>query len=163
MPSPTRVRPLPLDVSAFIDAGLVSLSVELQPLRKDDDVAALLLALRQYPVGFPKRDEKITDALGGKYAANQLAALRTSLESSSPSLLELSSSLPQDGSTVYLIPPVTHCVACSSTKPLHEGEVQPDVRSSATGTCAARASGARPSSKHAHTTAHACVVCTGAR
>ena len=51
MPSPTRVRPLPLDITAWLDSGIVSLSIELQPLRKADEVAALLLALRKFPEG----------------------------------------------------------------------------------------------------------------
>ena len=113
-----RVRPLPLDITAWLDSGIVSLSIELQPLRKADEVAALLLALRQYPEGLPKRDQKIADALVGEYTIEQLADLRIRLESASPALLKLSNSLPQDGSTIYLIPTVNYCVACPEAPPL---------------------------------------------
>ena len=76
-------------------SALVSLSVELQPLRTADELAALLLAVRKYPVGLPRRDEMIAVALGGVYTGAQLAALIARLDSAGPSLLWVGSSLPQ--------------------------------------------------------------------
>ena len=93
-------------------SALVSPSVELQPLRTADELAALLLAVRKYPVGLPRRDEMIAVALGGVYTGAQLAALIARLDSAGASLLRVGSSLPQAGDDVYLIPPVEKCVAC---------------------------------------------------
>ena len=87
---PMRVRPLPLDITAWLDSGIVSLSIELQPLRKADEVAALLLALRQYPEGLPKRDQKIADARVGEYTIER--AGRPVRQSGSSRLARLCSS-----------------------------------------------------------------------
>ena len=45
----TGAQPLQLDITA--NSGLFSLSVDLQPLRTAEEVAALQLALRRYPAG----------------------------------------------------------------------------------------------------------------
>ena len=103
-------QPLQLDITA--SSKLFSLSVELQPLRKADEVAALQLALRRYPAGTPKRLEKIAGDIGREYTVEQVTGLIEKLDLNSPAFLQLSSSLPQDGDTIYLIPPVDRCVAC---------------------------------------------------
>ena len=106
----THTQPLQLDITA--NSGLFSLSVELQPLRKADEVAALQLPLRRYPAGTPKRLEKIAGDVGREYSVEQVTGLIEKLDLNSPAFLQLSSSLPQDGDTIYLIPPVDRCVAC---------------------------------------------------
>ena len=118
MPSSPRLTPLPLDLTD-ITAGLFSLSVELQPLRTADEVAALLLALRRYPRDLPHRDEKIVHALGEKYNSAQLKDLIGRLDAASPAFMQLSSSLPFDGGAkIYLVCPVDNCVACAHAPPL---------------------------------------------
>ena len=118
MPSSPRLTPLPLDLTD-ITAGLFSLSVELQPLRTADEVAALLLALRRYPRDLPHRDEKIVHALGEKYNSAQLKDLIGRLDAASPAFMQLSSSLPFDGDAkIYLVCPVDNCVACAHAPPL---------------------------------------------
>ena len=84
----------------------LSLSVDLQPLRSADEVATLLLSLRRYPDGLPNRLEKVADDLGGTYSVEQLTGLLERLVARSAGFMLLSSSLPPDGPTVYLIPPV---------------------------------------------------------
>ena len=108
-----------------VESGIFSLSVDLQPLRSADEVATLLLSLRRYPDGFPNRLEKVADDLGGTYSVEQLTGLLERLVARSAGFMLLSSSLPPDGPTVYLIPPVSHCVACSAAPPL---VVRPDKR-----------------------------------
>ena len=105
----THTQPLQLDIAA--NSGLFSLSVELQPLRKADEVAALQLALRRYPAGTPKRLEKIAGDIGREYTVEQVTGLIEEVDLNSPAFLQLSSSLPQDGDTIYLIPPVDRCRA----------------------------------------------------
>ena len=118
MPLSPRLTPLPLDLTD-ITAGLFSLSVELQPLRTADEVAALLLALRRYPRDLPHRDEKIVHALGEKYNSAQLKDLIGRLDAASPAFMQLSSSLPFDGDAkIYLVCPVDNCVACAHAPPL---------------------------------------------
>ena len=106
----TGAQPLQLDITA--NSGLFSLSVDLQPLRTAEEVAALQLALRRYPAGTPKRLEKIAGDIGREYTVEQVTGLIEKLDLNSPAFLQLSSSLPQDGDTIYLIPPVDRCVAC---------------------------------------------------
>ena len=106
----TGAQPLQLDTTA--NSGLFSLSVDLQPLRTAEEVAALQLALRRYPAGTPKRHEKIAGHLGREYTVEQVTGLIERLDRNSPAFLQLSSSLPQDGDAIYLIPPVNRCVAC---------------------------------------------------
>ena len=110
----THTQPLQLDITA--NSGLFSLSVELQPLRKADEVAALQLPLRRYPAGTPKRLEKIAGDIGREYTVEQVTGLIEEVDLNSPAFLQLSSSLLQDGDTIYLIPPcippVDRCVAC---------------------------------------------------
>ena len=65
----TGAQPLQLDITA--NSGLFSLSVDLQPLRTAEEVAALQLALRRYPAGTPKRHEKIAGDLGREYTVEQ--------------------------------------------------------------------------------------------
>lgn len=115
MAAPLRLKPLPFD-SDF--ASLVSLSVELQPLRTAGEVAALLRALRQYPLGLPRRDQLMADALGNKCTIEQLSALVSKLELTDADLLKVSSCLPQAERTVNLIPPVAKCVACAAAPTL---------------------------------------------
>ena len=103
---------MPLQLDTTGESGLFSLSVDLQPLRKADEVATLLLALRRYPAGLPKHLEKIAADLGGEYTVEQLTGLFERLDANSPAFLQLSSSLPHDGNTIYLIPSVDRCVAC---------------------------------------------------
>ena len=110
---------MPLRLDLAEESRLFSLSVELQPLRKADEVATLLLALRRYSAGLPMRLEKIAvDLGGGKYTVEQLTGLLKRLYANSLASLQLSSSLPHDGNTIHLIPPVDRCVACPEAPPL---------------------------------------------
>lgn len=119
----TGAQPLQLDITA--NSELFSLSVDLQPLRTAEQVAALQLALRLYPDGTPKRHEKIAGGLGREYTVEQVTGLMERLDSNSPAFLQLSSSLPQDGDTIYLIPPVDRCVACLEAPQLVVQRTQP--------------------------------------
>ena len=49
----------------------------------------MLLAMRKYPVGLPRRDEMIAAALGGEYTGAQLVALIARLDSAGASLLRV--------------------------------------------------------------------------
>ena len=99
---PVRLSPIPTAWTAA-DWALMSLSVELKPLRSTNDVAALLRAMQQFPAGLPRRAELVAAATcqkGVLVTDEQMAELLDRLDTHGGEFVRVSAEMPDEGREV---------------------------------------------------------------
>ena len=102
---PVRLSPIPTAWTAA-DWALMSLSVELKPLRSTNDVAALLRAMQQFPAGLPRRAELVAAATcqkGVLVTDEQMAELLDRLDTHGGEFVRVSAEMPDEGREVHLV------------------------------------------------------------